>query len=219
MGRYQSDAVHQQADGNALVGAYIGQWAAWWHQGKRTVPFIMTAASVLKPAECDGKHYGVRVTFAMPPTGSAAQQTLQLYTDKKIPLFTNSGFTYTDGPVVFDHAGAAASGIKIAAAPFLATANTHSPGAANQVDIPLSGDPSGATNPTISLGAAITPNSVTVNGSPNVHIFAHNVADSSTRTLALPGLSGKAFGAGGIQLVNFASACAIGVGQTIAPAW
>lgn len=219
MGRYQSDAVHQQADGNALVGAYIGQWAAWWYQGKRTVPFIMTAASVLKPTQCDGTHYGIRVTFAIPPTGSAAQQTLQFYTDSMIPKFSNYGFAYTDGVIVFDHAGASASGIKIAASPFLATTNTNLPGAANQIDIPLSGDPSAATHPTISLGASITPNGVAVNGCNNIHIFAHNVADSSTHAVALPGLSGRAFGAGGNQLVNFASACAIEVGQTLVPAW
>jgi hypothetical protein len=219
MGRYQSDSVHQQSDGNALAGAYMGQWAAWWHQGKRTAPFIMTAATALAPADCDGKHPGIRVTFAMPPTGSAAQQTLQFYTDSKIPPFANYGFTYTDGPTVFNHAGPSVSGITISARPFLATANTHKPGAANQIDIPLSGDPARATHPTISLGAAITPNGVAINGVLNVHVFAHNVADSSTRAVALPGLSGKAFGAGGNHLVNFASACSIELGQNLAPAW
>lgn len=219
VGRYQSDCVHQQADGNAIVGAYLGQWAAWWHQGKRTTPFIMTASAVLPPAQCDGTHYGVRVTFAMPPTGSAAQQTLQLYTDKNIPAVANGGFCYTDGPMVFDYHAPAASGIMIAATPFLARANTRAPGAANQIDIPLSGDPAGARNPTISLGAGITPNGVTILGVPNAHLFVHNVADSSTRAVALPGLAGKAFGPDGNRLVNFASACAIQVGQTLAPAW
>ena len=33
------------------------------------------------------------------------------------------------------------------------------------------------------------------------------------------GAQGNPFGAGGNQLVNFASACVIGVGQTLAPAW
>jgi hypothetical protein len=219
MGRYQSDSVHQQSDGNALVGAYMGQWAAWWHQGKRTVPFVMMAASALSPAECDGKHYGIRVTFAMPPTGSAAQKRLQFYADGKIPAFANYGFSYTDGDSTFNYGGPSASGITIAATPFLATANKHSPGSANQIDIPLTSDPAKATNPTISLGAAITPNGVTVNGVANVHIFAHNVADSSTRSVALPGLAGKAFGEGGNKLVNFAAGCSIGLGQTLSPAW
>jgi len=219
VGRYQGDAVHQQADGNAIVGAYIGQWAAWWYQGKRTVPFIMTAATVLTPEKCDGKHYGVRVTFAMPPTGSAAQETLRFYTDKNIPAIVNYGFNYTDGPKIFDYNGPAASGITIAATPFLAGRNTLLPGAANQIDIPLSGNPAGAVNPTISLGAGITPNGVTIIDLPNAHIFVHNVADCSTRAVALPGLAGKAFGTDGNQLVNFASACSIRVGQTISPAW
>ncbi len=245
VGPYQSDAVHQEPQGNAIVGAYQGKWAAWNLSGKRTPPFAMIAAQRLGAGSVDGNgsHYGVRVTFQMPPSSAvgsvtaAQQQTLQFYTDSNIPSFTNYGFCYLDGayptggttfamwtPSSTGTCLASASGISITGSPILATANSYTTGGlANQIDIPLTGDPGTATNPTITLGAMVTPNGVNIFGS-QTHLFAHNVANKDCTPVANSGLSGKAFanstcGTGNNYLVDFASPSFIGIGQTLTTAW
>ncbi|ARN82159.1 hypothetical protein [Methylocystis bryophila] len=256
VGTYQSDSVHQEPQGNAIVGAYMGKWASWYRAGIRTPPFAMIQATRLTPSQMDGTHYGVRVTFQMPPSQpcvapgangmscasnvtAAQQQALQFFTDSNIPSFylggTTSGtksygFCYTDGAypaggsTFFNYCAASASTITIASAPILSVNNTNLPGAANQIDIPLSGDPNTATNPTVSLGAQAQGNGVTIWGAANVHLFAHNVANKDCTVVANAGLSGNAYanplcGSGSNYLIDFASPSFIGVGQTLTPAW
>jgi hypothetical protein len=195
VGEYQNDVIHQTSRGNALIGAYLGKWAAWWHQGKRCAPFVMTAATMISSTVC-------RVTFQMPPTGSAAQATLQFYSDANLPSLANQGFSYSDQ---------SASGVTIASVALTA-------GSTNQIDITLSANPTGFLNPTISLGATRSPNGKTFWTTLNANVLSHNVADSDTRTVALPGLTGNAFG-GGSQLPNFANHCDIVIGTTKQTAW
>ena len=121
IGPYQSDLVHGEPQENAIVGAYQGKWAAWRLSGKRTPPFAMISAQRLGAGSVDGNrsHYGVRVTFQMPPSppcvapGSkgmsctssvttAQQQVMQFYTQAnrgtELPAIANYGFCYLDGP-------------------------------------------------------------------------------------------------------------------------
>ena len=260
MGTYQSDTVHQLPQGNAIVGAYQGKWAAWNRAGLRTPPFSMISAQRLGAGSVDGNgaHYGVRVTFQMPPSppcvapgangqscasnvSTAQQQVLQFYSDSNIPAAANYGFCYLDGAypaggsqfAMFSSGTTgsclpSASGIAIAATPILATANSHTAGGQpNQIDIALTGDPSTATNPTITLGAYITPNGTTLFGVLNAHIFLHNVANKDCTTPANPGLSGAAFknavcdgvGTALNYLLDFAAPSFIGIGQTLTTAW
>ncbi len=221
IGKFQSDSVHQEPHGNAMAGAYMGKWAAWTLTGKRTPPFAMISAQRLGPGSVDGNgsHYGVRVTFQMPPSqpcvapgangqscasnvSAAQQQVLQFYSDGDIPLWTggNYGFCYTDGAypaggsTFFKYCGAAASGISIASLPILATSNSYTAGGQpNQIDIALTGDPNTASNPTISLGAASTGNGITIWGVANVHLYLHNVANKDCTIPGNSALSGNAY--------------------------
>ena len=229
MGQYQGDAIHQTSLGNALIGAYEGEWLAWHNAGKRTVPFIMTQAQIITSGQCDGTHTCVRVTFETPPTTSP-EQVLQFYTDSNIPAVANYGFQYTDGALVgrtsslFKCPQAAASGITIAASPQLATTSI-APGTAQQIDIPMSSTPAGATNPTVCLGGAPSGNGKTFWGLANANIYAHNVADKSCHSVADTALAGNAFsnaacGAGANYLVNFAAQSMVTVGASaLAPTW
>ena len=238
VGTYQSDSVHQEPHGNAIVGAYMGKWAAWDLSGRRTPPFAMIKAERLTPSQMDGTHYGIRVTLQMPPSQQAGavtpaqQQALQFYADSNIPNWPagNYGFCYTDGAypaggsTFFNYCGASASGVAIASLPILAVNNSFSPGAANQIDIPLSTDPNTATNATVSLGANTTPNGVSVWGLANVHLLYHQVANKDCTAVANPGLSGKAYanamcGAGSNYLIDFAAPSFITLGQTVTTAW
>ena len=230
MGQYQGDTIHQTPQGNALVGAYMGQWLAWHTEGKRTVPFIMTQATVIAPSSCDGTHYCLRVTFTTPPTATTPEKVLQFYTDSNIPAVPNYGFQYTDGTYVgrtsslFKCSQTAASGITIAASPQLATASLV-PGSAQQIDIPMSANPTSATNGTVCLGGATTGNGQTFWGVANANLYGHNVADKSCHSVANTALQGKAFtnaacGTGSNYLINFAAQSMVGVNQSaLTTAW
>ena len=234
-GPYQSDGVHGLPRQNAMVGAYMGKWAAWYYLGYRTAPFVMTQASIIAPAACDGTHYCIRVSFLMPPsqpsgTATAAQQqTLQIYTDANIPSVTNAGFCYMDGAYAAggsnfpNYCGTPASGITISS---VALANTEG-GANNQIDLRMSANPSSATNPTVSLGARSS--SVTLFGS-GANVFVHNVANQDCTLAANAGivsnsygfpqpLAGCAGGAGSKYLIDFAAPSFITVGQALSTAW
>jgi hypothetical protein len=199
----------------------------------------MIAATRLVPAQTDNTHYGIRVTFQMPPSqaiGSATaaqQQALQFYSDSNIPTFTNYGFCYLDGAYpggastygVFtgNGDGVCAGGSLSIASVVLATASL-SPGATNQIDIYLSGDPGAATNPTIALGAMRSGNGVTIWGVANAHLFMSNVANKDCTQPANPGLSGKFYanalcGAGNNYMIDFAAPSFITLGQTLTTAW
>jgi hypothetical protein len=231
---FQSDTIHNTSQGNGLCGAYMGQWLAQWRLGTRTPPFAMAHARFLTPTQGDGVHYIIRVTFQMSPFSSA----LQFYgdgiigagsSDTNIPSIPNYGFQYTDGALAGRKSSlfkCGTAGSRSISSVQLATSTASHPGNANEIDLIMSGDASGATNPTVCLGGSNLGN-LSWYGSPlNVQLISHNVADRSCRLIADTALRGKAFfnspcGTGTADyLVNFAANSAVNVGAAaLTPAW
>ena len=243
MCRYQIDHIHPYPCQSALVGAYEGKWAAWWQTGRRTAPFVMTNAQRLTPSQMDGAHYGIRVTFQMPPSATTPEKALAFYSDSNIPQIANYGFCYLDGTyeaggsnfLTWTNASSnpscasSASGIGIydngtQTSPILATTNSRLPGAANQIDIPLTGDPGAQTNPKISYAAQGPTSGQAVFGDGGTNLFMGNVVNSDCTAVANSYLSGLAFpnaacGAGNNYLIDFAIPSEIGLYQTKQVQW
>ena len=152
--------------------------------------------------------------------------------DTNIPnlVSLNYGFQYTDGPLVgrksslFQCSQSSVSTKSISSVQLATTTASH-PGAANQIDLIMSGDASAATNPVVCLGGASTGNR-TWWGNVNQQLFSHNVADKSCRLITDTALRGMAFfnspcgTSTADYLVNFAASGAVNVGAAaLTPAW